>query len=151
MVEFFCCSFHHDATNPATKQYIPITRKTQAVMIQSSWYLRVFFVLHLSFWCLYVFLSLKKHIGFDNVYHFTLPVFLLLLLLCLKVKLKVGSVYEIQTLSYKTRTIRDPSKTMKNVLYFIRKALFILKIFKFLYFFPSFPHFPDSKGQMEVQ
>ena len=27
-----------------------------------------------------------------------------------------------------------PSKTMKNVFYFIKKALFILKIFKFLYF-----------------
>ena len=31
-----------------------------------------------------------------------------------------------------------PSKTMKNVLYFIKKALFILKIFRFLYFFPFF-------------
>ena len=28
----------------------------------------------------------------------------------------------------------SPSKTMKNVFYFIKKALFILKIFKFLYF-----------------
>ena len=27
-----------------------------------------------------------------------------------------------------------PSKTMKNVFYFIKKALFVLKIFKFLYF-----------------
>ena len=28
----------------------------------------------------------------------------------------------------------SPSKTMKNVFYFIKKALFVLKIFKFLYF-----------------
>ena len=28
----------------------------------------------------------------------------------------------------------SPSKTVKNVFYFIQKALFILKIFKFLYF-----------------
>ena len=32
-----------------------------------------------------------------------------------------------------------PSKTMKNILYFILKALFVLEIFRFLYFvFPSF-------------
>ena len=32
------------------------------------------------------------------------------------------------------------------------KMLFpVLKIVKLLYFFPSFPHFPDSKGQMEVE
>ena len=28
----------------------------------------------------------------------------------------------------------SPSKTMKNVFYFIEKALFVLEIFKFLYF-----------------
>ena len=28
----------------------------------------------------------------------------------------------------------SPSKTMKDVFYFIQKALFVLKIFKFLYF-----------------
>ena len=44
----------------------------------------------------------------------------------------------------------SPLKTMKNVFYFIQKALSILEIFKFLYFFP-FPHFPYSKGQMEVK
>ena len=38
---------------------------------------------------------------------------------------------------------------MKNVFYFIEKALFVLKIFKFLYF--SLSHFPDSKGQMELE
>ena len=44
-----------------------------------------------------------------------------------------------------------PSKTMKNVFYFILKALFVLEIFNFLSFFPSpsFPHSPDSKGQMK--
>ena len=31
-----------------------------------------------------------------------------------------------------------PSKTMKNVFYFIKKADFVLEIFKFLYFFPFF-------------
>ena len=35
------------------------------------------------------------------------------------------------------------SKTIKNVFYFIKEALFN--------FFFSFPHFPDSKGQMEVE
>ena len=30
----------------------------------------------------------------------------------------------------------SPLKTMKNVFYFIEKALFVLKIFKFLWFFP---------------
>ena len=33
---------------------------------------------------------------------------------------------------------------MKNVSYFIEKALFVLEIFKF-------PQFSDSKGQMEVE
>ena len=45
----------------------------------------------------------------------------------------------------------SPSKTINNVFYFIRKALFVLEIFRFLYFFPSFPQFPDSEGQMEVE
>ena len=35
------------------------------------------------------------------------------------------------------------SKTIKNVFYFIKEALFN--------FFFSFPHFPNSKGQMEVE
>ena len=39
---------------------------------------------------------------------------------------------------------------VKNIFYFILKAPFILKIFHFFYFSPSFPHFPDSKEQMEV-
>ena len=30
-----------------------------------------------------------------------------------------------------------PLKTMENVFYFVQKALFILEIFKFLYFCPS--------------
>ena len=45
----------------------------------------------------------------------------------------------------------SPQKTMKNVFYFIKKTLFVLQIFKFLYFFSSVPHFPYSKGQMEVE
>ena len=44
----------------------------------------------------------------------------------------------------------NPAKTLKNVFYFIEKALFVLETFKFLYFF-LFPLFPDSKGQMEVE
>ena len=43
------------------------------------------------------------------------------------------------------------SKTMKNVFYFIKKALFVLEIFKSLCFFLSFPLFLDSKGQVEVE
>ena len=39
---------------------------------------------------------------------------------------------------------------MKNVFYFIEKAFFVLEIFKCLCFFPSSPHSPGSKGQMEV-
>ena len=45
----------------------------------------------------------------------------------------------------------SPSKTTENVSYFILKALLVLEIFKFLFFSPYFPHFPDSKGQMEVE
>ena len=43
----------------------------------------------------------------------------------------------------------SPSKTMIFFFYFIKKALFVFSIFKF--FFPSFPYFPDTKGQMEVE
>ena len=45
----------------------------------------------------------------------------------------------------------NPLKTMKNVFYFIWKALFILQIFNFLWLFPSFPHSLDLKGQIEVE
>ena len=44
----------------------------------------------------------------------------------------------------------SPSKTEK-CFYFILKALFVLKIFRFLFFSASFPHFPDSKGQTEEE
>ena len=44
-----------------------------------------------------------------------------------------------------------PSKTIKTVFYFIEKALFVLKIFNFLCFFPSIAHFQDMKVQMEVE
>ena len=44
----------------------------------------------------------------------------------------------------------SPSKTMKNVFYFIEKALFVLKIFRFLYFcLPLF--FPMSVIALEVE
>ena len=41
----------------------------------------------------------------------------------------------------------SPSKTTKNAFYFIEKALFIHVIFKFFWFFHSFPHFPKSKDK----
>ena len=48
-------------------------------------------------------------------------------------------------------TLNDsPSKTIKNVFLFHQKSSFHSQDIKFLYFFPSFLHFPDSKGQMEV-
>ena len=37
-----------------------------------------------------------------------------------------------------------PSKTIKNVFYFIKKALFVLEIFKFLYFRQTSLFFPVS-------
>ena len=46
-----------------------------------------------------------------------------------------------QKSSFRSRDIQ----ILKNVFYFIKKALFVCN------FFPSFPHFPDSKGQMEVE
>ena len=45
----------------------------------------------------------------------------------------------------------SPLKTIKNVFYFIEKAIFVSRYLNFCDFFPSFPHFPDSKGQMEVE
>ena len=48
-------------------------------------------------------------------------------------------------------TNENPLKMMKNAFYFNLEVFIILKIFKFLYFSTSFPHFPDSKGQMEVE
>ena len=44
----------------------------------------------------------------------------------------------------------SPSKTMKNVI--SSKKLFSFSRYSnFCKFFPSFPRFPDSKGQMEVE
>ena len=41
---------------------------------------------------------------------------------------------------------------MKNVFLFYLKRLFSLSKYSiFCNFFPSFPNFPDSKGQMEVE
>ena len=44
-------------------------------------------------------------------------------------------------------TIYSPSKTMKCFFFFSSKKLYS----KFCDFFPSFLHFPDTKGQMEVE
>ena len=40
---------------------------------------------------------------------------------------------------------------MKSVFLFRLKSFFILEIFRFLYVFPSFPPFLDTKEQMEVE
>ena len=43
----------------------------------------------------------------------------------------------------------SPLKTMRNIFYFIEKALFILEIFKFLWFFPvlsTLPRFKRANG-----
>ena len=45
----------------------------------------------------------------------------------------------------------SPSKAMKCVFYFIQKAFFVLELLNFCNFFPSFLHFPDTKGHMEVE
>ena len=46
----------------------------------------------------------------------------------------------------------SPSKTMKNVFLFHWKSSFRSRDIKiFVIFFPSFQHFPDSKGQMKVE
>ena len=51
------------------------------------------------------------------------------------VKLKLVSAIFYQFFIFSSNN--RPSKTMKNVFYFIQKALFVLEIFKFLYFCPS--------------
>ena len=43
------------------------------------------------------------------------------------------------------------SKTMKNVFISSKKLFSFSRCSNFCDFFPSFPHFPDSKGQMEVE
>ena len=40
---------------------------------------------------------------------------------------------------------------MESIFYLIQRASFVLKIFKFLYFFFSFPYFWDRKEQVEVE
>ena len=43
------------------------------------------------------------------------------------------------------------SKTMTNVFISSKKLVLFLVYSNFCNFFPSFLHFPDSKGQMEVE
>ena len=57
-------------------------------------------------------------------------------------KLVSAIFYQIFIFSSNNR----PSKTMKNVFYFIKKALFVLEIFKFLHFFP-FHNFQTQKDK----
>ena len=45
----------------------------------------------------------------------------------------------------------SPLKTMKNVFISSKKHFSFLRYSKFCDFFPSFPHFPNSKGQLEVE
>ena len=46
----------------------------------------------------------------------------------------------------------NPSKTIKNVFLFYRKSSFRSRdIQVFVFFSPSFPHCPDSKGQMNME
>ena len=51
-----------------------------------------------------------------------------------KITLNLVSVIFIKFLFFSPND--SPSKSMKNAFYFIEKALFVLKIFNFLYFFP---------------
>ena len=45
----------------------------------------------------------------------------------------------------------SPSGTMKNVFISSKKLFLFSRYSNFCNFFPSFPHVPDSKGQMEVE
>ena len=45
----------------------------------------------------------------------------------------------------------SPSKTMKNVFISSKKLFSFSRYSNFCIFFPSFPHYPDSKGQMEAE
>ena len=46
----------------------------------------------------------------------------------------------------------SPLKVIKNIFFISSKTLFLFsRYLTFCNFFPSFPHFPDSKEQMEVE
>ena len=45
----------------------------------------------------------------------------------------------------------SPSKTMKNVFFSSKKLFLLSRYSNFCSFLPSSTHFPDSKGQMEVE
>ena len=44
----------------------------------------------------------------------------------------------------------NPAKTMKNV-FSSKNLISFSRYSNFCYFFPPFPNFPDSEGQMEVE
>ena len=63
-----------------------------------------------------------------------------------KVTLKLVSAFFYRIFIFSPND--SASKTMKNVFYFIEKALFVLKIFQFSYF--SLPSFSPSVIALEV-
>ena len=67
-------------------------------------------------------------------------------LLCL---LKFASATFYQILVFLTSNI--PSKTIKNVFIPSKKVFLFSRYSNFCNFFVSFPHFPDSKGHMEIE
>ena len=63
--------------------------------------------------------------------------------------LKLASVIFYQTFSFSPND--SSSTTIINIFNSSKKALFVLEILKFYNFFPSLPHFPDWKRQIEVE
>ena len=95
-------------------------------------------------------LGLLTGLGLFELWHLIYPRLLTgfgMLVFFTNIKLMSATFYHFFIFSPNDR----PLKTIKNVVYFIKKAFFVLEIFKFLIFFPSFPQFPGSKGQIEVE
>ena len=71
---------------------------------------------------------------------------------CFELILNVHILKLVSTVFYQIFIFFIKSKPFKNIknVFFIKKALFVLKILNFCNFFIIFPHFPDSKGQIEV-
>ena len=65
----------------------------------------------------------------------------------LNLKLVSAIFYQIFIFSPNDR----PSKIMKNIFISSEKLFWFSRYSNFCNIFPSFPHFPDSKGQMEVE